>query len=121
VLVGGFGVAAYQPLCFNAVSRTGVAMATFLAIGVAPVVTGLARWLLGRQRPSRRWWLATGIACGGVGFLSLGGGRLSLSVVGVLVAVAAGACYSLQATALARCRGRTVRRGRWLRSFSAER
>jgi drug/metabolite transporter, DME family len=36
----------------------------------------------------------------GCGLLSLGGGRLSLSVVGVLVAVAAGVCYSLQATTL---------------------
>ena len=99
-LVGGVGVAAYQPLYFSAVSRTGVAVATFLAIGVAPVVTGLTRWILSRQRPSWRWWLATAIACCGVGFLSLGGGQLTLSVVGVLVAVTAGVCYSLQATTL---------------------
>src|SRR5260370_36411697 len=62
VLIGGVGVAAYQPLYFASVSRTGVAVATFLSIGAAPVFTGLTRWLVSRQRPGSGWWLATAVA-----------------------------------------------------------
>ncbi len=88
VLIGGVGVAAYQPLYFASVSRTGVAVATFLSIGVAPVFTGLTRWL------------ATAVASAGVGFLSLGGGQVSVSFPGILLAVAAGGCYFLQASTI---------------------
>jgi DME family drug/metabolite transporter len=100
VLIGGVGVAAYQPLYFASVSRTGVAVATFLSIGVAPVFTGLTRWLVSRQRPGSRWWLATAVASAGVAFLSLGGGRVSMSVAGMLLGLAAGGCYSLQASTI---------------------
>jgi DME family drug/metabolite transporter len=100
VLIGGVGVAAYQPLYFASVSRTGVAVATFLSIGVAPVFTGLTRWLVSGQQPGARWWLATAVASAGVGFLSLGGGQASVSIPGILLAVAAGGCYSLQASTI---------------------
>jgi DME family drug/metabolite transporter len=75
-------------------------VATFLSIGVAPVFTGLTRWLVSGQQPAARWWLATAVASAGVGFLSLGGGQLSVSFPGVLLAVAAGGCYSLQASTI---------------------
>lgn len=100
VLIGGVGVAAYQPLYFASVSRTGVAVATFLSIGVAPVFTGLTRWLVSRQRPGSRWWLATAVASAGVAFLSLGGGRVSMSLAGMLLGLAAGGCYSMQASTI---------------------
>ena len=100
MLIGGAGVAAYQPLYFASVSRTGVAVATFLSIGVAPIFTGLTQWLLSRRRPGSRWWLATVIASAGVGFLSLGRGHVPVSLPGMLLAVAAGGCYSLQASTL---------------------
>jgi DME family drug/metabolite transporter len=100
VLIGGVGVAAYQPLYFASVSRTGVAVATFLSIGVAPVFTGLTRWLASRQRPGPRWWLATAVASAGVGFLSLGGGQVSISVAGLMLGLAAGGCYSMQASTI---------------------
>jgi DME family drug/metabolite transporter len=100
VLIGGVSVAAYQPLYFASVSRTGVAVATFLSIGVAPVFTGLTRWLVSRQRPGSRWWLATAVASAGVGFLSLGGGQVSISLAGMLLGLAAGGCYSMQASTI---------------------
>ena len=100
VLIGGVGVAACQPLYFASVSRTGVAVATFLSIGVAPVFTGLTRWLVSGQQPGARWWLATAVASAGVGFLSLGGGQVPVSFPGILLAVAAGGCYSLQASTI---------------------
>ena len=100
VHIGGVGVAAYQPLYFASVSRTGVAVATFLSIGAAPVFTGLTRWLVSRQRPGSGWWLATAVASAGVGFLSLGGGHVSISVAGMLLGLAAGGCYSMQASTI---------------------
>jgi len=56
-LAGGIGVAAYTPMYFGAIQLTGVAAATFLSIGAAPVVTGLLRWCLPHGRPpTLRWW-----------------------------------------------------------------
>jgi hypothetical protein len=55
-------------------------------------------WLVNRQRPGPRWWLATAVASAGFGFLSLGGGgQVSISLAGMLLGLAAGGCYSMQA------------------------
>ncbi len=48
------GVAAYQPFFFAGVSRTGVAVGTVVAIGSAPVMTGIVGFLFRGERPSPR-------------------------------------------------------------------
>lgn len=89
----GAGMAAFQVSFLAAVSLTGVAAGTLVAIGSAPLFTGL----LTRQ-VSRVWAVATGLAVLGLALLVLGGqpgGRLSTP--GVLLALAAGlsyACYT---------------------------
>lgn len=96
VAVGALGVAAYQPAFFTGVERTGVAVGTLVALGSAPVLTGVLEWAVLRRRPSRRWALATVLAAAGVAVLALGtssGARLEVG--GLLAAVAAGASYAL--------------------------
>ena len=96
VAVGALGVAAYQPVFFTGVERTGVAVGTLVALGSAPVLTGVLEWVILRRRPSRRWAMATVLAAAGVAVLALGqsaGARLEVG--GLLAAVAAGASYAL--------------------------
>ncbi|MCC2321068.1 EamA family transporter [Cellulomonas xiejunii] len=101
VVVGALGVLAYQPAFFLGTARNGVAVGTVVALGSAPVLTGLATWALGRGRPGRSWLVATGLATTGVVVLGLAPGDPGagtsggLDVVGVLASLGAGAAYAL--------------------------
>lgn len=69
--LGAAGVAAYQPSFFLAVELCGVGVGTVVALGCAPVITGLLGWGVLGARPSRRWAAATVLAVLGVAALSL--------------------------------------------------
>ncbi|WP_345714383.1 EamA family transporter, partial [Kineococcus glutinatus] len=53
--LGALAVAGYPVTFYPAVARTGVAVATVIALGSAPVVAGLLSWAGGRGRPTARW------------------------------------------------------------------
>lgn len=97
VVVGALGVAAYQPAFFAGVALSGVAVGTLVALGSAPVMTGLAEWALTRRPPGARWGVATGLAALGVVVLGLGGGGAagSLDPLGVAASLGAGASYAV--------------------------
>ncbi|KKZ14098.1 MAG: hypothetical protein TH68_05715, partial [Candidatus Synechococcus spongiarum 142] len=80
--------AASQLAFFVAVDRTGVAVATLVAIGAAPPAAGLLDWMAAGQRPNRYWLGGVAIALAGVVLLSSGAIRLVGS--GVALAVLAG-------------------------------
>lgn len=95
LVLGGLAVAAYQLCFFVAVARTGVAVGTMVALGSAPVLTGLFGWALG-ERPTRSWIVATAVAIVGIVLIVLGSGRgASVDVGGVLLALGAAAGYAL--------------------------
>jgi hypothetical protein len=58
-------VAGYQVCFFTAVRMTGLAIGTVVAIGSAPVLTGLLTRLTGGPKLSRRWAVATAAAVAG--------------------------------------------------------
>lgn len=93
---GAVAVAAYQLSFFAAVDTAGVALGTAVAIGSAPVFTGLVEWVINRRAPALRWWLATAVATAGVVVLA-GPSRLILR--GVVLALLAGASYAAYALA----------------------
>ncbi|MFK5634544.1 MULTISPECIES: DMT family transporter [unclassified Ornithinimicrobium] len=93
LLVGGLAVAAYQVSFFLAVARTGVAVGTVVALGVAPLATGLLGLLLG-ERPGLPWGLATAGAVTGVVLLVAGDGGFGVDGLGVAAAVGAGVSYA---------------------------
>lgn len=96
-LAGAF-VASYQLSFFTAVSRTGVAVGTLVAIGSSPVLAGLLGLLFRGERPGRAWGVATILAIAGCGLLVGGGGAIAVDVVGILLALGAGlsyACYTM--------------------------
>jgi drug/metabolite transporter, DME family len=75
ILFSGACVAAYQATFFAAVDDTGVAVGTVVAIGSAPVFTGLLARSFAGERLTRRWAAATALGCAGVCTLVLGEGQ----------------------------------------------
>jgi DME family drug/metabolite transporter len=92
-LLAGVGQAAFQVSFLAAVELTGVAVGTLVAIGSAPVFTGLLT-----RTVDRTWLAATGLALAGV-VLLVGGGSAGLSSYGVLLALTAGLSYALYTVA----------------------
>ncbi|MEB0203236.1 EamA family transporter [Cryobacterium sp. 5I3] len=100
VLLGAAGVAAYQPAFFTGTAQNGVAVGTLVALGSAPVLTGLLEWGWFRRPPGIRWACATFVAAMGVaalsGLYSGGGGPVTaLGIAGSLGAAASYAVYTL--------------------------
>ncbi|GGK95121.1 transporter [Planomonospora parontospora subsp. parontospora] len=106
LLAAALGVAAYQLCYFAAISRTGVAVGTVVAIGSGPVFTGLLSWALDRVAPTRRWAGATAAAVAGCAVLTGGGGQVRAD--GVLLALLGGLLYAFYAVAAARVIGSGV-------------
>lgn len=102
VLVGAAGVLAYQPTFFTGTGLNGVAVGTVVALGSAPIVTGILDALVRRRRPGIRWTIATAVAVVGVVLVSgvAGGqGPAAISAGGVAASVGAGAAYATYAIA----------------------
>lgn len=110
VLIGALGVLAYQPAFFAGTSSNGVAVGTVVALGSAPVLTGLLAWLVNRRPPGALWLVATLIALVGVVLISgiLPGASLAPSgtdtgnaatatvdLGGLLSSIGAGAAYAV--------------------------
>lgn len=102
LVVGAAGVVAYQPAFFAGVGANGVPVGTLVALGSAPVFTGLLAWLLQRRRPSGRWFACTGIAVVGVVLLSglLDGPAAAVSIGGLLASLGAGLAYAVYTLAV---------------------
>ncbi|MCG6494112.1 DMT family transporter [Kitasatospora sp. A2-31] len=99
LLLGVLAVAGYPVTFYPAVARTGVAVATVIALGSAPVLTGLLAWATGQARPTVRWACATGAAVAGCAALVLGplagGGGTPVDCGGVVLAALAGLSYAV--------------------------
>ena len=99
-MLGGLGVAAYQPTFFTGTDRAGVALATIVALGSGPAFAGLLDVALFRRRPTWRWLEGTAIALAGSALLvAAQGGDAVVDALGVVAALGAGASYAVYATA----------------------
>jgi drug/metabolite transporter, DME family len=96
--LGALAVAGYPVTFYPAVARTGVAVATVIALGSAPVFAGLLAWATGQGRPGARWAAATAAAVLGCGALvlapALTGHGGPADGMGILLAGLAGLCYA---------------------------
>lgn len=101
-VVAALGMAVYQPAFFTAVDRTGVALGTVVAIGSAPVLTGLLGWVADGSRPTVRWAAATGVAVTGVAMIAVTGSEVGVDVTGVAFALLAGLAYAVYVVASVR-------------------
>ncbi|TAJ49837.1 MAG: EamA family transporter [Herbiconiux sp.] len=105
IVVGALGVVAYQPLFFLGVSVNGVAVGTVVALGSAPVITGVIDWAIRRRFPGAVWLVATAIAMVGVALISgvlapgaadaAAGTASAISLPGLAASIGAGASYAV--------------------------
>ena len=98
-IIAGFGQAMYGATFFAAVHETGVAIGTVVALGSAPILTGVLSAVLFRSLPTRAWMLATTAAIAGMSLIVLSGNDTNVSVIGIMYALSAGLGYALFALA----------------------
>lgn len=94
-IVAAASMAAYQPLFFSAVSMTGVAIGTVIAIGSAPILAGMLEYMLHRKIPSIKWWAATILAIIGCSLLFLSSEHVRIDIFGITLAVGAGISFAI--------------------------
>ena len=95
LILGAIGVALYQITFFSAVKSTGVAIGTVTALGSAPALTGVVAYLINREKPTKKWFVATVITSLGIVVLSTAKNSTSFNIRGFFLALGAGASYSL--------------------------
>jgi drug/metabolite transporter, DME family len=88
-------MAAYQPLFFGGVARTGVAVGTMVGIGSSPVFAGALGIVVRGERPGRRWLAATALAVAGTLLLVGAGDRDDVDPTGLVLALGAGLAYAI--------------------------
>ncbi|MEV7425748.1 EamA family transporter [Streptomyces sp. NPDC091212] len=94
LLVCAVSTGVFQAALMSSVVRTGAALATVVALGVAPAAIGLcARWVTG-ERMTAVWMAGTAAAVTGCALL-LTPTSAGVDALGLLLAVAAGVCYGL--------------------------
>ena len=98
-IIAGFGQAMYGATFFAAVHETGVAVGTVVALGSAPILTGVLSAVLFRSLPTRKWMMATAAAIAGMSLIVLSGSDANVSVAGIMYALGAGLGYALFALA----------------------
>lgn len=98
LVVGGVGVAAYQPTFLAGTSRSGVALATAVALGSGPVFAGLIELVRTRRPPPASWTTATAVTiAGGALLVTAGGSDTRFDAVGLMCSLLAGASYAVYA------------------------
>ncbi len=93
MFVASLCMALYQPLFFFGVARTGVAVGTMLAIGSAPVFSGVIEVVSGKKI-SKRWAIATSISVSGCMLLFIGSNSIAFDLTGAMFSLGAGFSYA---------------------------
>lgn len=94
-LAAGACTALYQVAFFAAVSQTGVAVGTLIALGSGPVLAGILAGLLVGEKPGRPWVIATSLCLVGLALLVGAGGDVQQAdPLGVALALLAGLAYA---------------------------
>ncbi|MEV4949773.1 DMT family transporter [Streptomyces sp. NPDC053755] len=95
VAVGVVVTAAFQVCFLQAVERCGAALATAVAFGTVPAVSGVCGRLLRGERPPGRWVAGTVCALAGIALMLLPGAGGRADVLGVVYGVVAGASFGV--------------------------
>jgi drug/metabolite transporter, DME family len=95
--VGAVAVALYQICFFTGTARTGVALATVIALGSAPVFSGLINATILRRPPTMRWAAGTALAVIGIALIAHSQPSARTDLRGILAALAAGLGWAIYA------------------------
>lgn len=88
-------ISLFQLLFFSSVRLTGVAIASVVAIGSAPVFSGLIEWIFLKMRPTKIWGGSTALAIIGCLFLFVTKGEVNINPLGILYSLVAGLIFTL--------------------------
>lgn len=94
VAVAAVSMAAYQPLFFGGVAKTGVAVGTVVGIGSAPIMAGVLVFLFRGERPGLKWLVSTLLAVTGCYLLFSVKENVTVNYAGVLMSLGAGLAYA---------------------------
>lgn len=94
LLVCAAATGIFQAAFLYSSARTGAALATVVALGVAPVATGLIARPVNGERLTRTWLVSTAAAVAGCSLLLAPTGA-GVDAVGLLAATVSGICYGL--------------------------
>ena len=95
--VGAIAVALYQVCFFTGTTRTGVALATVIALGSAPLFSGLINATVLHRPPSRRWAAGTALAVFGIALIARSQPSARTDLGGALAALGAGLGWAVYA------------------------
>ncbi|MBS3678853.1 EamA family transporter [Ornithinibacillus massiliensis] len=93
-LIAALCMALYQPLFFSAVTLTGVAIGTVVAIGSAPILSGFLEWVYRRKRPPMIWLCSTLLSIFGCLLLFMNKDAVQVDPVGLFLALGAGLSFA---------------------------
>lgn len=102
VVLAAMATGVYQVTFMHAVNELGAALGTTIALGVAPVATGLCARLWTGERFTLGWVAGTLAAVIGCTVLLSPWGSASLSMTGVSIALVSGLCYGVYTVAAKR-------------------
>ena len=88
-------ISVFQLLFFSSVQLTGVAIASVVAIGSAPVFSGLIEWVFFKVLPTKVWLISTSFAIIGCFFLFITKGEVTVNPIGVMYSLIAGVGFAL--------------------------
>jgi DME family drug/metabolite transporter len=94
LLICAAATAVFQAAFLYSTAHTGAALATVVALGVAPVATGLIARSVNGEHLNRTWLIATTAAVTGCALL-LSPTSSSVDAFGLLAATVSGVCYGL--------------------------
>lgn len=93
--IAGGAMALYGTTFFAAVRSTGVAIGTVVALGSAPVFTGVLGYLLHNVIPRRLWMLSTAGSIVGITLIVVTGTSSKVTAIGVVLSLGAGLGYAI--------------------------
>ena len=106
LVIGSLGLLCYPLAFFPAVRHLGVALATAITLGSAPLFTGLIARFVERRQLTRRWLQCAPIAVVGTVLMVVGDASAhAVSILGVLLALIPGLAYATVSTVAARLIG----------------
>jgi DME family drug/metabolite transporter len=94
---GAVTVALYQLCFFTGTTRTGVALATVIALGSAPMFSGLINATILRRPPTARWAAGTMLAVLGIALIARSQPSARTDLAGILAALGAGLGWAIYA------------------------
>ncbi|MFS0576837.1 EamA family transporter [Sporosarcina sp. 179-K 3D1 HS] len=94
-ILAALAMAIFQLCFFTSIRLTGVAIGTVVAIGSAPMFSGIIEWLLLKRHPNRVWVMATGLAIVGCILLFSNNEGMVVNPIGVSLSLCAGLLFAL--------------------------